>query len=123
MATNRSYEEQVKQETGSLVEQIVKELSTQKGIDIHFEDEEDEPWAVVKVHDYDKDTEKALCLLTEGRWVLHFGYYDEDDDFIELQQPLAQSEVALIPGALQKAMLKVLASEEGIRVPADFLSK
>jgi hypothetical protein len=55
--------------------------------------------------------------------VLQFGYYDDDDEFIELLQPLAQQEIDLIPKGLQKVMLKVLAGEEGLRLPGNFLSR
>jgi hypothetical protein len=54
---------------------------------------------------------------------LQFGYYDDDDEFIELLQPLSQTEVDMVPKKLQKVMVKVLASEEGMRLPGNFLSK
>jgi hypothetical protein len=55
--------------------------------------------------------------------VLQFGYYDEGDEFIELLQPLARSEKDMIPKGLQRVMLKVLTSEEGLRLPGNFLSR
>jgi len=116
-------EELIRQRPDSLVKKIVEEVVGAKSVDIHFEDDDDEQWAVVKVHMYDEDKEMALRLLPKDRWVLQLGYYDEDDEFIELLQPLAQSEIDLIPKGLQKVMLKVLASEEGLRVPGSFLSK
>ncbi|MBN9383358.1 MAG: hypothetical protein J0H74_21560 [Chitinophagaceae bacterium] len=123
MANNISNEELIRQHPGSLVQKIVKEVVSKKATDIHFEAEEDEQWAVVKIHIYEEDKEMALRLLSKDRWVLQLGYYDDEDEFIELLQPLTQSEIDLIPKGLQKIMLKVLASEEGLRVPGDFLSK
>jgi hypothetical protein len=123
MANNMTYEELVSKHPGTLVEKIVTEVVTKDIVEVHFEDEDDEPWAVIKVHIYEEDKEMALRLLTEGRWVLQFGYYDDDDEFIELLQPLTQTEVDLVPKKLQKVMLKVLASEEGMRLPGNFLSK
>jgi hypothetical protein len=123
MAKNIKNEELIRQHPDSLVRQIVKEVGDAKAVDIHFEDEEDEPWAVVKIHLYDEDKEMALRLLPENKWVLQLGYYDDDDEFIELLQPLTQAEIDLIPNGLQKVMLKVLVSEEGLRVPGNFLSK
>jgi len=123
MANNKKYEELVRQDPGSLVEKIVTEVVNKKAVDVHFETEEKEQWAVVKVHLYEEDKEMAIRLLSQGRWVLQFGYYDDDDEFIELLQPLAQPQIDLIPKALQKVMLKVLASEEGLRLPGTFLSK
>jgi hypothetical protein len=122
MAKNMTYEELVREHPGSLVEKLVTEVVSKDSIDVHFEIEDDE-WAVIKVHIYEEDKEMALRLLSEGRWVLQFGYYDDEDEFIELLQPLTQTEIDMIPKGLQKVMLKVLASEEGLRVPGNFLSR
>lgn len=122
MATNMNHEEQVKKNPGALVQKIVKEVAGQSSVDVHFEDEDDLPWAVIKVHNYKEDTEMSLRLLPESRWVLHFGYYDDEDEFIELLQPLTQAEIDVIPKGLQKVMLKVLVSEEGLRVPGKVVS-
>lgn len=116
-------EELIRQDPGSLVKKIVQEAAGAKAVDIHFEDEDEESWAVVKIHIYEEDKEMALRLLTKDKWVLQLGYYDDEDEFIELLQPLTQAEIDLIPTGLQKVMLKVLASEEGLRVPGSFLSK
>ncbi|MBN8855290.1 MAG: hypothetical protein BGO55_24210 [Sphingobacteriales bacterium 50-39] len=116
-------EELIRQHPDSLVKKIVKEVVGAKAVDIHFEDEDDEQWAVVKIHMYEEDKEMALRLLPENKWVLQLGYYDDEDEFIELLQPLTQAEIDLIPTGLQKVMLKVLVSEEGLRVPGSFLAK
>ena len=118
-----TYEELVKQHPGSLVEKIVTEVMNKDTVDVHFEDEDDEQWAVIKVHVYEEDKEMALRLLSESRWVLQFGYYDDEDEFIELLQPLTQLEIDLIPKGLQKVMQRVLVSEEGLRLPGNFLSR
>jgi len=98
-------------------------LVKKKAVDVHFEEDDDQQWAEVKVHKEDEDQEIAIRLQSGDNWVLQFGYYDQDDDFIELLQPLTQAETDLIPLALQKVMRKVLASEEGLRVPGNLLSK
>jgi hypothetical protein len=123
MAKNMTYEELVRQHPGTLVEKLVTEVVNKDIVEVHFEDEDDEPWSVIKIHIYEEDKEMALRLLTEGRWVLQFGYYDDEDEFIELLQPLTQVEIDLVPKKLQKVMLKVLASEEGLRLPGNFLSR
>ncbi|HVW62424.1 MAG TPA: hypothetical protein VHC48_20375 [Puia sp.] len=120
MANNRTNEDLIRQDPGSLVKKIVEEVVSKKAVDVHFETEDDDQWAVVKIHLYEEDKEMAIRLLPEDRWVLQLGYYDEDDEFIELLQPLTQAEIDLIPKGLQKVMLKVLASEEGLRVPGNF---
>jgi hypothetical protein len=118
-----TYEELIKNHPGSLVEKIVTEVLSNDTIEVHFEIEDDEPWSVIKVHLYEEDKEMAIRLLSESRWVLQFGYYDDEDEFIELLQPLTQQEIDMIPKGLQKVMLKVLASEEGLRLPGNFLSR
>jgi hypothetical protein len=123
MANKMTYEELVKQHPGSLVEKIVTEVVNKDIVEVHFEDEDKEQWAVIKVHVYEEDKEMAIRLLSDNRWVLQFGYYDDDDEFIELLQPLAQPEIDMIPNKLKKVMLKVLVSEEGLRLPGNFLSR
>ena len=123
MANNRKYEELIKNQPGPLVEQIVKEVVKKKAVDIHFEEEDDEKWAIVKVYKEEEDQEMGIRLLADDKWVLQFGFYDDEDEFIELLQPLTLVEIALIPQALQKVMRKVLASEEGLRVPGNLLSR
>jgi hypothetical protein len=123
MANNMTYEELVSKHPGSLVEKIVTEAMSQDLFDIHFEDEDDEQWAVIKLHIYEEDKEMALRLLPENKWVLQFGYYDDEDEFVELLQPLSQVDIDLIPKGLQKLMQKILATEEGLRIPGNFLSR
>ena len=123
MANNMTYEELVKKHPGSLVEKIVTEVVNKDTVEVHFEIQDDEQWSVIKVHVYEEDKEMALRLLSESRWVLQFGYYDDDDEFIELLQPLMQPEIDLIPKGLQKVMQRVLVSEEGLRLPGNFLSR
>ena len=123
LSPNMTYEELVKKHPGSLVEKIVTEVVNKDAFEVHFEDEDDEQWAVIKLHIYEEDKEMALRLLSDDRWVLQFGYYDDEDEFIELLQPLTQPEIDLIPKGLQKVMRKVLASEEGLRLPGNFLSR
>ena len=123
MANNMTYEELVKNHPGSLVEKIVTEVVNKDVVEVHFEDEDDQQWAVIKVHIYEEDKEMALRLLSDGKWILQFGYYDDDDEFIELLQPLTQLEIDLIPKGLQKVMRKVVTSEEGLRLPGNFLSR
>jgi hypothetical protein len=118
-----TYEELIKKHPGSMVEKIVTEVVNKDTIDVHFELEDDQQWSVIKIHIYEEDKEMALRCLSADRWVLQFGYYNDDDEFIELLQPLTEVEINLIPKRLQKVMLKVLASEEGLRLPGNFLSR
>jgi hypothetical protein len=123
MANNMTYEELVKKHPGSLVEKMVTEVVNKDTVEVHFEIQDDDQWSVIKVHIYEEDKEMAIRLLSETRWVLQFGYYDDDDEFIELLQPLTQPEIDLIPKGLQKVMQRVLVNEEGLRLPGNFLSR
>ncbi|GGH69019.1 hypothetical protein HNQ91_002724 [Filimonas zeae] len=123
MAKNNKHEERLKQQSGAILQDMLKELAATKAFDVHFEEGDDDSYAVVKTNDYDEDTETALILLSQSRWILSLGYYNEKDDFIELFQPLSQTEIALIPNGLQKGMLKVLESEDGLRLPGVLLTK
>ncbi|MBS1603124.1 MAG: hypothetical protein JST42_10690, partial [Bacteroidetes bacterium] len=58
MANNRQYADWVKTRPGFLVEQIIKEVITQKAVDVSFEDEDD-PWAMVKIYRDNEDHEMA----------------------------------------------------------------
>lgn len=118
-----TYEELVKKHPGSLVEKMVTEVVNKDTVEVHFEIQDDDQWSVIKVHIYEEDKEMAIRLLSETRWVLQFGYYDDDDEFIELLQPLTQPEIDLIPKGLQKVMQRVLVNEEGLRLPGNFLSR
>ena len=122
MANKKTYEELVSNNPGSLVEQIVTTVVKQKSVDVHFEEEGDQQWAIVKVYK-EEDHEMAIRLQTGDKWILQVGYYDDDDEFIELLQPLPPPDIDRIPQALQKVMRKVLTSEEGLRVPGNLLSR
>ena len=82
-----TYEELVKNHAGSLVEKLVTEVINKDYIEVHFEEADKEEWAVIKMHIYEEDKEIAVCLLSNDQWFLHFGYYDDDDEFFELVQP------------------------------------
>lgn len=123
MANKQKYEQLVSKHPGTLVQKIVTEVVKKDAVEIHFEDEDDEEWAVTKAHFYEEDTEMAIRLLAGDKWVLQFGFYDDDDEFVELLQPLTQPDIDLIPQGLQKVMRKVLETEEGMRVPGKLLAK
>jgi hypothetical protein len=123
MAKKKTYEELVRDQSGTLVEQIVTAVVKQKSVDVFFEEEDDQQWAIVRVYKEKEDQEMGIRLQTGDKWILQFGYYDEEDEFIELLQPLAPADIDRIPQALQKVMRKVLVSEEGLRVPGALLGR
>ncbi len=117
-----NYEDLVHKHTDKLIDKLITEVLSTEAIDIRFEFEDNEQWSLVTIHLYDDDEEISLRLHTGERFEIYLGYYDKKDDFHELAKDLTPAEVELIPKALKKAMAKVLADEEGLRLPGNFLT-
>jgi predicted AAA+ superfamily ATPase len=115
--------EMVKNNAGEIVERLIRDLSTQDGVDIRFAFEDDEQWAVVTLHLYEEDREIAIQLHSEDRFFLYFGYYDDQDEFFEIVHPLTEEEKMIIPKTMKKLLHKVLADEQGMRLPGHLLSR
>src|ERR1700744_776506 len=94
--TIMTYQELVNNHAGSLIEKLVTEVINKDYVEIHFELQDKKQWAVIKKHIYEEDKEIALRLVSADTWILQFGYYDDDDEFIELLHPLSQAEKDLI---------------------------
>ena len=118
-----TYEELVRDHAGELVEKLVTEVITKEAAEVRFEFEDNDQWSVISMHIYEEDKEISLRLHAEDRYELHFGYYDDEDEFFELTQLLTPEEKKIIPKGLQRVMAKVLADERGMRLPGNFLSK
>ncbi|HTF27591.1 MAG TPA: hypothetical protein VK625_02035 [Flavitalea sp.] len=125
-STNKSlmnYEEMVKNNAGEMIEKLVTDVLSKDTIEIHFDFQDNEQWSVISMHIYEEDKEIALRVLADNRYLLYFGYYDDEDEFHEIIQPLSDEEKLVIPKGLQKAMEKVVADEQGLRLPGHFLSR
>lgn len=118
-----TYEELLKNHAGEMVEKLVTEVINKDVVEVHFEFEDNEQWSVISMHIYEEDKEISLRLHANDRYELCFGYYDDEDEFFEITQPLTPEEIKIIPKGLQKVMGKVLADEQGMRLPGNFLSK
>ncbi len=116
-----TYEELVKNHSGEMIEKLVTEVISKDAVEIRFEFEDNEQWSVITVHNYVEDKEISLRLQTNNRYELHFGYYDDEDEFFEIIHSLTPEEKKIIPKGLQKIMEKVLADEQGMRLPGNFL--
>lgn len=117
-----NYEEMVKNKSGEMVENLIAEVLGKKTFDIRYDYNDSEQWSVVTTHT-EEDNEISLRFYGEDNYALYFGYYDEDDDFLELLQPLTPEVRNTIPKPLQNAMEKVLNEEQGIRLPGNFMKK
>jgi hypothetical protein len=118
-----NYEELIKNHAGEMVEKLVTELLNKDAVEIHFDFEDNEQWSVVSMHIYEEDKEISLRLYPNDKYVLYFGYYDDEDEFHELTQTLTEEQNNIIPKSLQKIMGKVLNDEQGLRVPGSLFSK
>lgn len=118
-----TYEELVRNHAGELVEKLVTEVINKDVVEVRFEFEDDDQWSVISMHIYEEDKEISLRVHANDRYELHFGYYDDSDEFFEITQDLTEEEKKLIPKGLQKVMAKVRNDERGMRLPGNFLSK
>jgi len=117
------YEDLLKTHSTEIIKKLLIDVLSKETVQVHFNFEDDDQWSFVNMHIYEEDKEISLRLHQDDLYDLHFGYYNEDDEFFEIVQPLKEEEKMIIPERLKKVMKKVLADEEGIRLPVDFLSK
>lgn len=118
-----SYEDLVKNHAGELIEKLVTWVVSQDPIEIHHDFQDNDQWAIVSMHIYEKDQEISLRLHTGDVYDLYFGYYDDEDEFFEIIQPLTEEEKKILPDGLKKVMQSVLAKEEGMRVPGSIFTR
>ena len=118
-----TYEELVKNHAGEMIEKLVTDVVSKDTVEVRFEFLDNEQCSVISMHIYVEDKEISLRLHPNDYYELYFGYYDDKDEFFEISQPLTPEEKKIIPKGLRKVMEKVLADEQGMRLPGNFLSK
>jgi len=118
-----TYEELVRNHSGEMIEKLVTDVVSKDKVEVRFDFADNDNWAVITMHIYEEDKEISLRLHANDIYNLYFGYYDDEDEFHEIIQPLTTEEKNIIPKGLQKIMKKVLADEQGMRLPGNFLSK
>jgi len=116
-------EEMVKNYSAEMIEKMVTDIISTAKVEVRFEFEDNEQWSVVSTFVDDEDKEISLRLHADDLFQLYVGYYDADDEFLEILQPLKEEEKKIIPKGLRKIMRKVLDDEEGMRVPGHLLGK
>ena len=117
-----NYEELVKNQAGKLIEKLVLEIRNKKAVDVRFEFMDNDQWSVISVYMDEQDNELALRLHPGDSYVLYVGYYDDQDELLEITRTLSEEERKGNPKSMQKVMGKVLSDEEGLRVPGTLLS-
>jgi hypothetical protein len=117
------YEELVKTHAAEIIEKLVTDVLSKEPVEVHFNFEDDDQWSLITMHIYEEDKEISLRLHQDDLFDLHFGYYDDNDEFFEIVQPLTEEQKKIIPELLKKVMKKVLTDERGMRLPNNFLSR
>jgi len=116
-----SMETFVKEQFNELVADLLKGVTGKAPVEIRFEDDDDDGWSVITLYDYKGDKELSVRLHANDVYELHLGYYDDEDEFIEIAGQLGAEQKATLPEKLKKVMKKVLEDEKGIRLPGSLL--
>jgi len=117
-----TFEELIKNHSAEVIEKLITEVLSKDPVEIHFDFLEKDQWAIITTHQYEEDTEISLRLHLNDFYDLYFGYYDDEDEFIEIVHPLTEEEKKILPVRLKKVMKKVLDDEQGMRIPTNLLS-
>ena len=111
-----------KKRCNEMIADLLKWATGKSPVEIRFEDTDDDQWSVITLYDYKGDKELSLRLHLNDVYNLHVGYYDDDDEFIEIAEPLTAEQKDTLPDKLKKVMKKVLDDEDGIRLPGSLLA-
>ena len=118
-----TFEELIKNHSADVIEKLITEVLSKDFIEIHFDFLEADQWSIITTHQYEEDKEISLRLHLNDYFDLYFGYYNDEDEFIEIVHPLTEEEKKIPPVRLKKVMKKVLDDEQGMRIPNNFLSR
>src|SRR5580698_11583171 len=112
----------VKEQSNELIADLVKWATGKIPVEIRFDHFDDDECAIITLYDYKGDKELSLRLHLNDLYDVHIGYYDDDDEFIEIAELLSPEQKAALPEKLKKVMKKVLDDESGIRLPGNVLA-
>lgn len=111
----------IKNNSTEIIENILRTLLAESYVDIRFNDLKKDYFATITFNDYIEDKEYSIRFYKNNSYHLVVGYYDDEDEFFEIEQPLTNAEIDSIPDGLKKVMKKVLIDEDGLRVPSQLL--
>jgi len=103
-----TFEELIKNHSADVIEKLITEVLSKDSIEVHFDFLEGDQWSIITTHQYEEDKEISLRLHLNDYYDLYFGYYDDEDEFIELVHPLTEEEKKILPVRLKKVMKKPL---------------
>ena len=118
-----NYNELVKSHSDELIEKLVKYVLTKDPVEILFDFLKEDQWAIISMHQYEEDIQVSVRLHLNNYYDLYLGYYDDEDEFFEIIQPLTDTEIEMLPPKLKIIMKKVLDDEKGVRLSGHFLAK
>jgi len=118
-----TFEDLIKNHSADVIEKLITEVLSKDFIEIHFDFLGKDQWSIITTHQYEEDKEISLRVHLNDYYDLYFGYYDDEDEFIEIVHPLTEEEKNILPVRLKKLMKKVLEDEQGMRIPGNFLSR
>ena len=118
-----NYNELVKNHSAELIEKLVKYVLTNDPVEILFDFLKSDQWSIISMHQYEEDIQVSVRLHLNEHYDLYLGYYDDEDEFFEIIQPLTEEEKEMLPPKLKVIMKKVLNDEKGVRLAGHFLAK
>ena len=77
-----TFEELIKNHSAEVIEKLITEILSKEVIEIHFDFLEGDQWSIVTSHQYEEDKEISVRLHLNDYYDLHFGYYNDEDEFI-----------------------------------------
>jgi hypothetical protein len=118
-----TFEELIKNHSADVIEKLITEVLSKDAVEIQFDFLKQDQWSIITTHQYEEDKEISIRMHLNDYYDLYFGYYNDQDEFIEIVQPLTEEEKKILPERLIKVMKKVLDDEKGMRIPNKLLFK
>ena len=107
--------------TAQVIQELLERLSLLTQVDIRFDFEGEDTWAVITEFDEIDDAQLSIRFLGNDRWRVVAGDYDEEDDFVENFEELTPELIQEIPEGCKILLHKVRDDEKGMRLAGHFL--
>ena len=107
--------------TAQVIQELLERLSQLPQVDIRFDFEGEDTWAVITEFDEKDDSQLSIRFLGHDRWLMVAGDYDEEDDFVENFEELTPELIQEIPEGCKILLHKVRDDEKGMRLAGHFL--
>jgi len=107
--------------TLQVIHDLLERLSQLPQVDIRFDFEGEDTWAVITEFDEKDDSQLSIRFLGNDRWLAVAGDYDEEDDFVETFEELTPEIIQEIPEGCKILLHKVRDDEKGMRLAGHFL--